>query len=91
MKMGVILQLYNDNASKGIKGIELPDGSPITFDIEVGSQYTINTDNSPSGKPQGTKVDTSDVYTPLLWSCDGNLWTTFGEKNSDDRVLYRCV
>lgn len=88
MKMGVILQLYNDNASKGIKGIELPDGSPITFDIEVGSQYTINTDNSPSGKPQGTKVDTSDVYTPLLWSCDGNLWTTFGEKNSDDRVLY---
>ncbi|MFR7475695.1 LPXTG cell wall anchor domain-containing protein [Frisingicoccus sp.] len=88
MKMGVILQLYNDNASKGIKGIELPDGSPITFDIEVGSQYTINTDNSPSGKPQGTKVDTSDVYTPLLWSCDGNLWTTSGEKNSDDRVLY---
>ena len=35
MKLGITLQLYNDNASKGLKGIELPDGSPITFDLKL--------------------------------------------------------
>ncbi|MDO4345715.1 MAG: hypothetical protein Q4C50_13060, partial [Eubacteriales bacterium] len=42
-KVGVAVELYNDNASKGFKGIELPDGSAITFDLTVGSAYQINT------------------------------------------------
>lgn len=88
IKYGIVVQLYNDNASKGLKGIELPDGSDITFDLNVSSQFTINMPNTGSSYTQGSKVDTTSEYTPLLWSCDGNIWTSAGETNSDGRVLY---
>lgn len=88
IKYGVVIQLYNDNASKGLKGIELPNGDPITFDLEVSSQFTINMPNDGSEYTQGTKVDTTEDYTPLLWSCDGNMSTGPGQANSDGRVLY---
>lgn len=91
VKLGVAIELYNDNASKGFKGIELPNGNPITFDLSLEAKYTINTDSSPSGKPQGTTVDvTGEGYTPLLWSCDGNLWTVYGAANGDGRVLHEA-
>ena len=86
VRIGLTLQLYNDNASKGFKGIELPDGSPITFDISLGSSYHINTPNS--GYTQGQIVNVANDYMPRLWSCDGNAWTGYGETNSDGRVLY---
>ena len=85
-KYGIVVQLYNDNASKGMKGIELPKGN-ITFDLKVSSQYTINNPND-TGYTQGTKVNTTTNYLPLLWSCDGNTWTNNGVANSDGRVLY---
>lgn len=85
-KYGIVVQLYNDNASKGLKGIELPEGD-ITFDLKVSSQYTINDPND-TGYTQGTKVNTTANYLPLLWSCDGNTWTNNGVANSDGRVLY---
>ncbi len=88
VKYGIVVQLYNDNASKGFKGIELPNGSNITFDVKVSSTYTINTPNAGSDYTQGTKVDTTEVYTPLLWSCDGNTATGAGYTNRDGRVLY---
>ncbi len=56
---GVTIMLYNDNASKGMKGIELPKG-PITFDLTLSSSY--NPDEK--GKPD---VDVSNEYAPLLW------------------------
>ncbi len=43
VKYGIVVQLYNSNASRGLKGIEVPDGSPITFDLNLSSEYTINT------------------------------------------------
>ena len=86
VRIGITLQLYNDNASKGFKGIELPDGNPITFDISLGSSYRINTPNS--GYRQGQIVNVTDAYMPRLWSCDGNAWTGYGAANSDGRVLY---
>ena len=85
IRIGLTLQLYNDNASKGFKGIELPNGSPITFDISLGSSYRINTPNS--GYTQGQVVSVTDAYMPRLWSCDGNAWTGYGATNSDGRVL----
>ena len=88
VKYGIVVQLYNDNASKGLKGIELPDGSPITFDLKVSSEFTINDPKEGSGYAQGTKVDTTAAYMPLLWSCDGNQPTGSGLTNSDGRVLY---
>ncbi|MGE9975528.1 hypothetical protein ACQRAS_05860 [Coprococcus catus] len=86
IRIGLTLQLYNDNASKGFKGIELPNGSPITFDISLDSSYRINTPNS--GYTQGQVVSVTDTYMPRLWSCDGNAWTGYGDANSDGRVLY---
>lgn len=88
VKYGIVIQLYNNNASKGLKGIELPDGSPITFDLKVSSEFTINDPKEGSGYAQGTKVDTTTAYMPLLWSCDGNQPTGSGLTNSDGRVLY---
>lgn len=85
-KYGIVVQLYNDNASKGLKGIELPEGN-ITFDLKVASQYTVNDPNN-TGYNQGDKMDTTTTYLPLLWSCDGNMWTNNGVANSDGRVLY---
>ena len=87
VRIGLTLQLYNDNASKGFKGIELPNGSPITFDISLGSSYRINTPNPSSGHTQGETVNVTNAYMPRLWSCDGNAWTGYGETNSDGRVL----
>lgn len=85
IRIGLTLQLYNDNASKGFKGIEVPNGDPITFDISLGSSYRINTPNP--GYTQGQVVGVTEAYTPRLWSCDGNAWTGYGVANSDGRVL----
>lgn len=71
LSLGLTIQLYNDNASKGMKGIGLPDGSPITFDISVPSQYHIDAPNPPSGYTQGQTADITNDYMPLLWSYDG--------------------
>ena len=86
IRIGLTLQLYNYNASKGFKGIEIPNGDPITFDISLGSSYRINTPNS--GYTQGQVVSVTDAYMPRLWSCDGNAWTGYGDANGDGRVLY---
>ena len=88
VKYGIVVQLYNSNASRELKGIELPDGSPITFDLQVASEYVINIPNAGSGYSQGQWVNTTDDYTPLLWSCDANIPTVSGSANHDGRVLY---
>lgn len=86
IRIGLTLQLYNDNASKGFKGIELPNGEPITFDISLGSSYNIKTPNP--GYTEGEDVSVTKDYMPRLWSCDGNAWTGYGATNGDGRVLY---
>ena len=81
MKLGIVLQLYNDNAAKGLKGIELPQG-PISFDLELSSVYTPT-----STSEHGGTVDTTETYTPLLWSYGENREVKYGEQNTDGRVL----
>ncbi len=86
MKMGITIQLYNDNASKGLKGIELPSG-PIEFDLELSSKYGINAPTE--GHQVGEEVPTTSEYMPLLWSYGGNWWTPSGAANATDgRILY---
>ena len=54
-----ILQLYNDNPSKGLKGIEYPQGE-ITFDINLTMQRT---------EFESTELeDITDEATPILWN-----------------------
>ncbi len=87
MKLGITLQLYNDNEAKGLKGIELPAGD-ITFDLEVSSQYTINKPAQDTDYNPKDVIDTSSEYRPLLWSYGENWWREYGKQNTDGRVLY---
>ncbi len=86
MKLGITIQLYNDNASKGLKGIELPDGSDITFDLELSSKYKINTPNENSDYKKDQVIEDSS-YAPLLWSYNEVDWKEFGSTNKDGRRI----
>ena len=56
---GISLQLRNDTAGKGLKGIELPDGD-ITFDLTVTTTL------------DGEDVSTGTEWSPLLWDYKDN-------------------
>ena len=57
---GIVLQLYNDNSSKGLKGIEYPSGE-ISFDVDLQLQKisTINT---------SMQADITNTSTPILYN-----------------------
>ena len=55
----VVLQLYNDNASKGLKGIEYPKGE-ITFDINMKMERVAN--------GSSTTTDITSQATPILYN-----------------------
>ncbi|MCI9338381.1 MAG: LPXTG cell wall anchor domain-containing protein, partial [Lachnospiraceae bacterium] len=77
MRMGVTIQLYNDNASKGLKGIELPDpGTDITFDLTLESKY--------QGHDADEALDVTGEYGPLLWSYTENIWRPEDGVNQKD-------
>lgn len=89
MNLAVSLELYNNRTDKGFKGIEIPDGSPITFKLKLSSSYLINTPNPGSDYTAGTKVAADKAgYMPLLYSADGNMIQPYGTANGDGRVLY---
>lgn len=56
---GITLQLYNEDTTRGLKGIEFPSG-PISFDLEFANKYI-----------DGDKLE-HDVDTPLIWSLNRN-------------------
>lgn len=51
----IALAIQNDSAQKGMKGIEYPDGSDITFDLRM------------SELVNGQDVSAQESYKPLLW------------------------
>lgn len=60
---GVTLQIAG-KPGQGLRGCEIPDGGPITFDLTLSSSYRDN---------NGKITDVSDTgYAPLLWSSEGN-------------------
>lgn len=84
LNAGITIQLYNDNASKGLKGIELPRG-PITFELEVASHYSINVPQD--GYQEGQRLDVTNDYTPLVWSYGENRWLENDSGTSDGRLI----
>lgn len=89
MNFAVCLELYNNKPDKGFKGIEIPNGSPITFKLRLSSKYRINTPNADSGYTAGQEIAADAAgYMPLLYSADGNMLQSYGEANGDGRVLY---
>lgn len=87
LKFGIVLQLYNDNRAKGLKGIELPkENEDITFKLNLGSTYTINQPAPDSEYKQNQVVEVKDQYAPLLWS-SGSIKSKYGELNEDGRII----
>ena len=64
---GFTVQLYNDNQSKGLKGVEYPQGE-ISFDINLKLERS---------KFESAELeDITDEATPILWNYRINNWTT---------------
>lgn len=61
---GAVIQIAGKSPQHGLRGCELPDGSPITFDLSLTSSYRTD---------KGETITPDDAYAPLLWSIDGNL------------------
>lgn len=59
---GVTIQIVGKSPQHGLRGCELPDGSPITFDLSLSSEFLGD---------DGNKTANAG-YSPLLWSIDGN-------------------
>ena len=73
---GAVIQIVGKSPQHGLRGCELPDGSPITFDLSLTSSYLSD---------EGETITPDDEYAPLLWSIDGNLQAD--GKQSDERDL----
>ena len=74
---GILLQLYNENSSKGLKGIEYPSGK-ITFDIDMKLERTMFESTQ--------KEDITDECTPILWNFKVNDLNNYGV--IPDRIMY---
>ena len=70
-----VLQLYNDNQSKGLKGLEYPKGE-ITFDIDLLMQR--------SGFNSSELEDITDEANVLLWNYKVNFGSEIIENRSMD-------
>ena len=66
---GLLLQLYNDNSSKGLKGIEYPKGD-ITFDIDMQLVRTLFESTATE--------DITSQCTPVLWNYRTNILSNNG-------------
>ena len=62
----IILQLYNQDESKGLKGLEYPQGD-ITFDLET----KLEAEEMIDGK--NVTTDITDLATPKLWNYKINI------------------
>ena len=63
---GLSLQICG-NGAKGLMGVELPDGSDISFDLNLTTTYI------KSGGETITPLEIEDGYKALLWSGDANM------------------
>ena len=66
---GFTLQLYNDEESKGLKGLEYPKGE-ISFDIDLKLERSVEGSN--------IKEDITDEATPILWNYRVNNTNAYG-------------
>ena len=83
--MGVIIQLYNQDTARGLKGLEYPKGD-ITFDIQTKLEAVETLSNG-----QQITSDITNLATPRLWNYKINVGQlsqnpTYG--NIPDRNMY---
>lgn len=89
VKVGIALQLYNDNESKGLKGIAFPDSDEgITFDLELGTGFSVAEPAPGTGWERDKLYEVTDKgYMPLLWSYDGSQDFGYGGADQNGRML----
>lgn len=89
VKVGIALQLYNDNESKGLKGIAFPDSDEgITFDLELGTGFSVGEPAPGTGWERDKLYEVTDKgYMPLLWSYDGSQDFGYGGADQNGRTL----
>ena len=75
---GFTVQLYNESESKGLKGVEYPQGE-ISFDIDL------KLERSPNGSSE--LEDITSEATPILWNYRANNWDGISG-NIEDRDMY---
>lgn len=69
-RYSLALQLYNDSADKGLKGIEFPQGD-ITYDLVMKSEVN------------GTDTTSSNDFAPVLWDYKINMSAKYGTLGRD--------
>lgn len=79
---GLTLQLHNNATNKGLRGIEVPNGNPITFDVTFKEQFK---PTSSDAIPMDLK-GTDSKYTPLVWSYEGH---SNADEQADERAVVR--
>ncbi|MDO4261102.1 MAG: SdrD B-like domain-containing protein [Eubacteriales bacterium] len=75
---GAVIQIVGKSAQHGLRGCELPDGSPITFDLSLTSSYRSDA---------GETIPSEGSCAPLLWSIDGNMGSNSAATQADGRDL----
>ena len=75
---GFTVQLYNESESKGLKGVEYPQGE-ISFDIDL------KLERSQNGSTE--LEDITSEATPILWNYRANNWDGISG-NIEDRDMY---
>lgn len=76
--LGITIQLMGKDAEHGLRGCELPDGKELTFTLQLSDTYLGN---------DGMTHDTTDTYTPLVWSLEGNDKNDHTKQQYDEREI----
>ena len=80
--LGAIVQLYNTDPSKGMKGIEYPNGE-ITFDINMNLYKKTGSDDNIE--------NITDSVTPRLWNYKINIGDNWGYTYSEGEIPNRSM
>ena len=76
--LGITVQMVGKTAEQGLRGCELPDGSALTFQIDLSSKFL---------GTNGIEYDVTDTYAPLVWSMEGNDKNDRTKQQYDERLI----
>ena len=76
--LGITVQMVGKTAEHGLRGCELPDGSALTFQIDLSSKFL---------GTNGIESDVTNTYAPLVWSMEGNDKNDLTKQQYDERLI----
>ncbi len=84
---GIMVSLYNDNATDGLKGIELPDKS-LEFDVSLKGKLYYN--GNPLFGPNSQYAHLAEG-TPIMWAYKENMNTPGGKPMNEVNIYSRSM